>query len=115
MVMSDPISSKGTIPESGVADASRYYKREFWSKENLKFSHPWYRMEKCARLIDRLAQGRECTLLDVGCGPAALMQLLPSNVEYYGIDIAIQDPAPNLIEADILEAPIKFDDKRFDI
>ena len=42
------------------------------------------------------------TLLDVGCGPAALMPLLRSNIQYYGIDIAIHDPAPNLIEADLV-------------
>ena len=43
------------------------------------------------------------------------MRLLPPNVQYYGIDIAIQNPAPNLIEADFLETPIRFGDKRFDI
>lgn len=91
------------------------HKKDFWSKENLKFSEPWYRIEKSARLITRLAGNRECSLLDVGCGPAALMRLLPPNVHYYGIDIAIQEPAPNLIESDILKNPIRFLDKRFDI
>ena len=43
------------------------------------------------------------------------MPLLRSNIQYYGIDIAIHDPAPNLIEADLLKTPIRFDDKRFDI
>ena len=43
------------------------------------------------------------------------MRLLPPNVQYYGIDIAIPNPAPNLIEADLLETPIRFGDKRFDI
>ena len=42
------------------------------------------------------------------------MTLLPPNIQYYGIDIAIHDPAPNLIEADFLETPIKFGDRRFD-
>ena len=54
-------------------------------------------------------------VLDVGCGPASLMPLLRSNIQYYGIDIAIHDPAPNLIEADLLETPIWFNDKRFHI
>ena len=72
-------------------------------------------MEKAARLINKLARGQERTLLDVGCGPATLRSLLEPNIQYHGIDIAIHDPAPNLIEADFLEAPIKFDDKRFDI
>ena len=43
------------------------------------------------------------------------MPLLRSNIQYYGIDIAIHDPAPNLIEADFLETPIRFDEKRFNI
>lgn len=95
--------------------AVRYYKRDFWSKENLKHSSPHYRLEKSARLINRLAGGNPCTLLDIGCGPATLMQLLRPNIDYYGIDIAIQEPAPNLIEADLLASPIKFGDKRFDM
>lgn len=91
------------------------HKKDFWSQENLKYSRPHYRLEKSARIINRLATGKSCTLLDVGCGPAALMPLLRPNIQYHGIDIAIQDPAPNLIEADFLEAPIQFGDKHFDI
>ena len=44
-----------------------------------------------------------------------MMPLLRPNIKYHGIDIAIHDPAPNLIEADFLETPIRFGDKRFDI
>jgi SAM-dependent methyltransferase len=92
------------------------YKKDFWSKENLQYSRPHYRLEKSARIINRVARGRRCTLLDAGCGPAPpLRSLLRPNIEYYGIDIAIHDPAPNLIEADFLSAPIPFADKRFDI
>jgi SAM-dependent methyltransferase len=112
MVMYEPTEDKGIIPQDGAA---RYHKKDFWSKENLNFSEPHYRHEKVAQIVNRLAAGRECMLLDVGCGPAALMRLLPPNVQYYGIDIAIQNPAPNLIEADFLETPIRFGDKRFDI
>jgi SAM-dependent methyltransferase len=90
-------------------------KRNFWSQENLKYSQPHYRLEKSAKIINRLARGSRCTLLDVGCGPAALMSVLRPNIAYYGIDIAIHEPAPNLIEADFLETPIRFGDKRFDI
>jgi SAM-dependent methyltransferase len=43
------------------------------------------------------------------------MKLLDNNIHYYGIDIAIHEPAPNLREADLLQGPIKFDDKQFDI
>jgi SAM-dependent methyltransferase len=72
-------------------------------------------MTKAARLICKLAQGMECDLLDVGCGPATLMRLLTRNIHYYGIDIAIHDPAPNLVQLDFVENPIQFDGKKFDI
>jgi SAM-dependent methyltransferase len=91
------------------------YKRDFWSTENQKYSRPHHRLEKSARIINRLTRGRECTLLDVGCGPATLMRLLRPTIHYYGIDIAIHDPAPNLREADFLQAPIRFDSQHFDI
>jgi SAM-dependent methyltransferase len=104
---------KSTAP--GDAGAVRLFKKDFWSQENLKFSQPWYRLEKTVRLLNELAGGRECTLLDVGCGPAALMRFLPPNIHYYGIDIAIQEPAPNLLELDIVESPVRFGDKKFDI
>ena len=111
--MSDSASNKGTVPEDDAGNA--LYKKDFWSEENLKYSRPHYRMEKAARLINRLAQGQQRTLLDVGCGPATLRSLLKPNIQYYGIDIAIHDPAPNLIESDFLEEPVRFNDKRFDI
>jgi len=103
------------IPRDDGENAVQYYGREFWSTENLKFSRPHYRMEKAARIIRRLAQGRERDLLDIGCGPAALMHLLPPTIHYYGIDMAIQEPAPNLIEADVICTPLDFAGKKFDI
>jgi SAM-dependent methyltransferase len=109
--MHESPEGQGTIPQDR---ASRYHKKDFWSQENLNFSEPHYRHQKAAEIVSRLAQGRKRTLLDVGCGPGALRRLLPPNVEYYGIDIAIPDPAPNLIEADLVEAPIRFGDNRFD-
>ena len=113
--MNVPASGNDIVSANNSGNPAQLYKKDFWSKENLKFSEPWYRIEKSARLISRLAGGRECSLLDIGCGPAALMRMLPPNVHYYGIDIAIQEPAPNLIESDILKNPIRFGDKRFDI
>lgn len=101
-------------PVLGNGAEGKLYKKDFWSQENLKYSRPHYRMEKASRIIGRLAEGKESALFDVGCGPATLMTLLPPNIQYYGIDIAIHDPAPNLIEADFLETPIKFGDRRFD-
>jgi hypothetical protein len=87
---------------------------KFWRRANLRFTEPHYRLVKAARIIKKLAQGRECTLLDVGCGPAALSRLLPRNIDYYGIDIAIQNPAPNLLEADLAKPRLP-GAKRFDI
>lgn len=113
--MNVPADGNDTVSADSVGSPSHLLKKDFWSKENLKFSEPWYRIEKSARLISRLANGGECSLLDVGCGPAAMMPLLPQNVHYHGIDIAIQQPASNLLESDILKNPIRFGDKRFDI
>ena len=111
--MNDPASGESFVSEGNIGNT--LHKKDFWSKENLKYSRPHYRLEKAARIINRLARGRRCTLLDVGCGPATLTSLLRPNIQYYGIDIAIHDPVPNLIEADFLETPIRFDDKHFDI
>jgi cyclopropane fatty-acyl-phospholipid synthase-like methyltransferase len=97
------------------ARAPKYYKRDFWGQENLKFSKVHFRLEKAARLINKLGAGREADLLDLGCGPAALQPLVTPNVHYHGIDIAIQEPAPNLLEADLLASPIRFHDQRFDL
>ena len=73
-------------------------------------------MVKVARIANSLARGRNCTLLDVGCGPTTtLASLLQPNIDYYGVDIAIQEPAPNLLEVDLLENPIGFGGRRFDI
>jgi SAM-dependent methyltransferase len=40
---------------------------------------------------------------------------LDSNIQYHGIDIAIQRPATNLIQSDFLAEPIQFRGKQFDI
>jgi SAM-dependent methyltransferase len=93
----------------------RYQKRDFWAEENLKYSRPHFRLEKAARIVNGIAAGRQCDLLDVGCGPAALMHLVRDNISYHGIDIAIHNPAPNLRQADFLQTPIAFENKQFDI
>jgi SAM-dependent methyltransferase len=90
------------------------YKRDFWAKENLNFSTPHFRMRKVARIVRRLADGRECDLLDVGCGPGTLDGVLPPNLNYYGIDISIPVPAQNFLELDVLETKIGFHSRRFD-
>ncbi|HEV2326197.1 MAG TPA: methyltransferase domain-containing protein [Terracidiphilus sp.] len=93
----------------------KYYKEEFWATENMHYAQPHFRLEKAARIVNRLARGRRCDLLDVGCGPATLARLLDRNISYHGIDIAIHQPAPNLRQYDFLEERIQFNDLKFDI
>jgi SAM-dependent methyltransferase len=113
--MNDPDGHRSIVPEEDTGNTDRYYQKDFWSKENLKFSQPHFRLEKSARIINKLAQGKECSLLDVGCGPATLRRLLSPNIQYHGIDIAIHNPVSYLIESDLIKNPIKFGDKQFDI
>jgi len=113
--MNDPAMGKDTITGSESGDADQAYKREFWDEANLKYAEPHSRAQKVARLVNKIARGRERDLLDIGCGPAGLRLLLDDNIHYYGIDIAIHEPAPNLIEADLVEKPIEFNGKQFDI
>jgi 2-polyprenyl-3-methyl-5-hydroxy-6-metoxy-1,4-benzoquinol methylase len=109
--MNDSANDRGATPEGAV----KSYKRDFWIKENQKHIPAHYRLQKAARIVSDVAKGRESDLLDVGCGPATFGTLLPGNIHYHGIDLAIHNPAPNLIETDILENPIKFGEKQFDI
>jgi SAM-dependent methyltransferase len=113
--MSDEAHGQGIVPAERAEKPVEYLQRDFWRKENLKFDKPHFRMEKALRIINRTAQGRELELLDIGCGPATLAGLLPPGIHYHGIDIAIQKPAPNLLEADLVKAPVRFADKKFDI
>ncbi len=91
-----------------------YRDRDYWIVENSIYAKASFRLMKCARAINQLAGDRECALLDVGCGPAALRPLLNPNIRYYGIDIAIHEPAAHLKELDIARQPIDFDGRRFD-
>jgi len=109
------VDDSANVSDAAQDSTVRVYKRDFWIKENQKHIPPHYRLRKAARIISAIAGDRECDLLDVGCGPATLGRLLPENIHYHGIDIAIHRPAPNLIETDFVENPIAFRDKRFDI
>jgi SAM-dependent methyltransferase len=110
-----------TTQQDGHADGSTsdamsvLYKKDFWRTENLNYSTPHRRMKKVARTVNSLAREKDRTLLDVGCGPATLASLLRPNIHYYGVDIAIQEPGANLLEADLTENRIAFGDRRFDI
>lgn len=94
----------------------KYFDKKFWLDEAaLYYKQPYLRLEKCSRLVNRIAQGKEVDLLDVGCGPATLEKLLNKNIHYHGIDIAIHHPGTNLVEMDIINNPINFENKKFDI
>ena len=88
--------------------------RNYWIVENTLYAEASFRLRKCARFLNELAGDRDCALLDVGCGPAALRHLLNPNIRYYGIDIAIHKPAAQLKELDIARQPLEFDGQRFD-
>lgn len=115
----DPASTPSPPgPAPGVPGApgeERYFKQDFWRRENARYAEPHFRLLKCARLVNRLAGGQARTLLDVGCGPATLAQHLRPGIRYHGIDIALAHPAPHLREVDIVSAPIDFDGRRFDL
>jgi SAM-dependent methyltransferase len=113
--MSESVGSNGGPAEGGSNGIAQRYKRDFWIDEGTKFVTPHFRMQKAARIVNELARDTKCDLLDVGCGPATLMHLLSENIRYHGIDIAIQNTAPDLIEVDFLESPIAFRDQQFDI
>ncbi len=81
-----------SLSRETVKQDIKYYKRDFWSTENLKFSTPHYRMRKSARIVNKIAKDRTCELLDVGCGPATLRRLIRDDIRYYGVDIAIHEP-----------------------
>jgi SAM-dependent methyltransferase len=95
--------------------SQKYFKRDFWTTENLRYVRPHFRLAKAARIVNGLAKREDCELFDVGCGPATLAGLLDENIRYYGVDIAIHQPATNLLQADFLAEPIQFDGRQFDI
>lgn len=92
-----------------------FNKRDFWIEENLVYAKPSFRAKKCAGIIAEITKGERCDLLDIGCGPASLCQVVGSNINYHGMDIAIHQPAPYLRELDFAQNVISFDDKRFRI
>ena len=99
----------------GSETDDRELNRDFWSVENMRYAAPHFRLHRIAKLVNGIARGRACTLLDVGCGPAALAPLLEGNIRYFGIDIAIQRPAPNFAEVDLTRSEIPFEGQTFDL
>lgn len=105
----------GISASSQSEGEARFYDKDFWLEENQKYAARHYRLQKSARIIARMTRGRKCEFLDLGCGPATLRGVLPANIHYHGIDIAIHDPAPYLMELDFAKAPIAFGGLSFDI
>lgn len=91
-----------------------YKDRGYWIVQNEQYAEPSFRLFKIARLVNSLAQGRSCSLLDVGCGPAALRPLLAANISYCGMDIAIHEDANDLREVDFSHKRITWDDRHFE-
>jgi len=109
------VDSRGAGPNE-LDGKVRLYKRDFWGTENLRFAEPHFRLRKMARVVRLVARGKgDCDLLDLGCGPAALARLMPPGARYHGIDIAIPQPGPNLMEMDLTESPVAFRGMKFDI
>ena len=94
--------------------AENFRKRDYWIVENAQYAKLSFRLRKCGRIISELAGGRECTLLDVGCGPGALRSAVSPNVRYRGMEIALPEPAPHFREVDFAKNPISWDGERFD-
>src|SRR5438874_1177062 len=92
-----------------------FNKRDFWVEENMVYAKPMFRTRRLARMIAEYSKGEPCDLLDLGCGPAALRQVVGPNINYHGMDIAIHESAPNLRELDFAKNVIAYDNKRFGI
>ncbi len=98
-----------------MSSRATFHSQEFWQRENLKYSKPNFRLERVARIVNTMSKGRAWELLDVGCGPGALATILRPNIQYYGIDIALQRSAPYLMERDFSRHPLEWAGKHFDV
>ncbi len=94
--------------------SKEYCGREYWIKENLRYTHRYFRTLKLAKIVNVMSRGKPCDLLDLGCGPETLSSLLNQNVSYFGIDIALHRAQKHLMEMDITRNPIHFHGNTFD-
>jgi SAM-dependent methyltransferase len=91
----------------------------FWNRRAKPFAVPHARLNVIARLI-RESEGPRRHLLDVGCGPASLRQVIPADTEYFGADVADEiiasfgDPA-HFQAFDWNRSPRLFDGRLFDV
>lgn len=112
-----PYANRHKHDPNPMSEASLNYRdKEFWFKENLRWTSVYFRLRKCAAIVNDLAEGQPSDLLDVGCGPLALLStLLDENIRYYGIDIAPHRISSNVMQRDIVKSDIDFRGQRFDI
>jgi len=108
-------AAQGVAPGLIARSEGAFKDRAYWEQATLPYAEPYFRVEKCARVITRLAGSQPCDLLDVGCGPATLERLLPANMRYFGVDLAIHEPSANLLELDLAVSPLQFEGRKFDI
>lgn len=94
-------------------------RREYWNRRTSHFSRPHARLRLIRDLIEALPEPVS-TLLDVGCGGAALQRLLPGHIEYFGVDIAsevitAQRDTSHFEVADLEEGQDCFAGRQFDV
>jgi hypothetical protein len=83
--------ASGTGSETSPApNGVRYYKRDFWSRENLNYAQPHFRLEKAARIVNRMAGGKSRDLLVDGG------KFLASYVNFHHRQPLIYDPYSNV-------------------
>ena len=64
--MNDQAGVGRVTHEGSGSEHASHYKKDFWDTANLSFGEPWYRLQKAAGIVARLAGQRQCELLDVG-------------------------------------------------
>lgn len=71
-----------------------------WRGNAYRFGRPHARLQLVARIVSTLPArsgahaSHPRTLLDLGCGPAALRQLLPADIAYHGVDLTAEALPP---------------------
>jgi SAM-dependent methyltransferase len=101
-----------------VTRATPRSREEYWRARTRDFDTAHPRLCVIRDLIESLPSP-PASLLDVGCGRGTLGRLLPTSIEYFGIDIALQhfgdQPNPDHFQVvDLERSPEAFGDTRFE-
>ena len=92
-----------------------------WQARIDNYDRPHPRLRRIAKIVVDLVNPNEnpTTVLDVGCGKATLRSLLPTCVEYFGIDFTVEkleSTDPQHFSSEDLDNPQRaFQDRVFDI